>query len=162
MSWKYFFCVVILENILIVCILFPFIHNFSNEFQKVTVERDLYEHVRVLCFVPCSDNTVNDKAIHVMNTWGKHCNKLIFFTDKEHTGFPTVGLGIPYHGKHDLTMKMFSSLFYLYEHHLNDYDWFMKADTDSYVIIENLRFMLANYTTSKPIYFGQYLKVSHK
>ena len=38
-------------------------------------------------------------------------------------------------------------------------DWFMKADDDTYVIVENLRSMLESYNSSQPIYFGRKFKI---
>lgn len=38
---------------------------------------------------------------------------------------------------------------------MDDADWFLKADDDSYVIMENLRTMLHPYPADMPIFFGR-------
>ena len=46
-------------------------------------------------------------------------------------------------------------MFYLPNHYFrNEADWFLKADDDTYTVVENLRHMLEPYNTSKPWYFG--------
>ena len=41
-----------------------------------------------------------------------------------------------------------------YEEFYDKIDWVMKADDDTYVILENLRFLLSDYNSSDPIWFG--------
>ena len=94
-----------------------------------------------------------------MNTWGKHCNKLLFFTKSYHTGFPAVGLGIEDTGSYDLAGKIMKGLYHLYKYHLRDYDWFVKADTDTYLIAENLRYFLKDHEPTEAVYFGHHFKV---
>ena len=47
---------------------------------------------------------------------------------------------------------------YVYDHHFSEFDWFMKADDDTFVIIENLKALLVDYDSDSPIHFGHHFK----
>ncbi|KAK3696201.1 hypothetical protein RRG08_027644 [Elysia crispata] len=123
-----------------------------------TVARELKDKVRVLVWVMTSPQNLQKKAQIVKDTWGRRCNKIIFFSSETNKDFPTVGLNVS-EGREHLTAKTMQGFRYIYEHHFNDADWFMKADDDTYVIIENLRYFLSEQNTSHPIYFGHHFKV---
>lgn len=119
--------------------------------------KKLEKQVRVLCWVMTSPQNLDKKAIHVKKTWAHRCNKLIFISSVTNNSFPTVGLEVD-EGREHLTAKTMKAFKYVYEHHLNDADWFMKADDDTFVILENLRYFLSSYSSEEPVYFGHHFK----
>lgn len=52
------------------------IHTFDNNF----VANQLYNEVKVLCWIMTCPADHQQKAIHIMRTWGKRCNKLLFMS----------------------------------------------------------------------------------
>lgn len=117
----------------------------------------LYKRVRVLCWVMTGPANLQKKARHVKNTWSRHCNILLFMSSVDDPDFPAVGLGTK-EGRDQLYWKTIRAFHYVLEKHGNDADWFYKADDDTYVVVDNLRWLLANYSPDEPIYFGRRFK----
>lgn len=131
-------------------------HELHHLGEGVEAER-LMQTVRVVCWVMTRPETHEKKAVHVKATWGKRCNKLIFMSSQNDDNLGAIDLGVG-DGRDHLWGKTKAAFKYLYDHHLSDYDWFFKADDDTYTVMENMRYMLSSYDPSFPIYFGSRFK----
>lgn len=153
-------------------------HEGAHAHENKTLAKQLHNDVRVLCWIMTSPKNHQKKARHVKRTWGSRCNKILFMSsvhgnkDFYHYFHIQINLiivmfysmniddeidsvALPVkEGRNNLWAKTKEAFKYIYEHHLNDADWFLKADDDTYVIMENLRYMLYPYSASYPIYFG--------
>lgn len=119
----------------------------------------LEKTVRVLCWILTGPQNLDKKAIHIKNTWGRRCNTLLFMSSVRNDSFPTVGLNVS-EGRNHLTAKTMEAFRYVYENHLGDADWFLKADDDTYVILENLRHFLSDKDCTKPVFYGHHFSPS--
>ncbi|XP_030386717.1 glycoprotein-N-acetylgalactosamine 3-beta-galactosyltransferase 1 [Scaptodrosophila lebanonensis] len=121
----------------------------SNESLAQTMERE----VRVLCWVLTTPEYHKSRAVHILRTWGRRCNKIYFMTSQPDDELETIVLTKP--DKYEVLWGKTKEAFtYLYEHKRHEADWFMKADDDTFVFVENLRYMLYPYSPDIPIYFG--------
>ncbi|CAN9516127.1 unnamed protein product [Ophioblennius macclurei] len=117
----------------------------------------LYRKVRVLCWVMTGPYNLESKARHVKATWSRHCNLVVFMSSVDDPDFPAVGLGTG-EGRDQLYWKTIRAFHYVHEHHLDEADWFLKADDDTFVVVDNLRWLLSNHTPQQPVYFGKRFK----
>ncbi|XP_016936808.3 glycoprotein-N-acetylgalactosamine 3-beta-galactosyltransferase 1 [Drosophila suzukii] len=123
--------------------------NDSNE----TLAEQLYREVRILCWVLTTPKYHKTRAVHVLRTWGKRCNKIYFMTSEPDDELPTVVLTKP--DKYEVLWGKTKEAFtHIHEQMRDQADWFLKADDDTYVFLENLRYMLYPYSPETSIYFG--------
>ncbi|KAG9340261.1 hypothetical protein JZ751_021704 [Albula glossodonta] len=121
------------------------------------VADELYHKVRILCWVMTGPSNLQKKARHVKATWSRHCNLVVFMSSEEDRDFPTVGLGTG-EGRDQLYWKTIRAFHYVLKNHGDEADWFLKADDDTFVVVDNLRWVLANHTPEEPVYFGKRFK----
>nr|XP_023027598.1 glycoprotein-N-acetylgalactosamine 3-beta-galactosyltransferase 1-like [Leptinotarsa decemlineata] len=135
-------------------------HNDNDTFHKMTntdLADALYKEVKILCWVMTGPENHEKKAKHVKATWGKRCNILLFMSSQEDKTLPAIALPVG-EGRNNLWAKTKEAFKYVFQNYFDEADWFMKADDDTYVIVENLRYMLLGIDTQKPIYFGARFK----
>jgi hypothetical protein len=99
--------------------------NLYNE----TLSKILYDKVKILCMIMTHPKNHRTKAIHIQNTWGKRCNKLVFISSEKDLVLDTIVLPMK-ETRDALWNKTRTSFLYLYDHFRHDYDFFMKADDD--------------------------------
>lgn len=100
------------------------------------------------------------KADFMKNAWAKCCDnfKLVLLFNNDTRGIAEIdhvlqppGLLVDAYNK--LTDKVFYTLKYVYSVY-SDYDWYLKADDDTFVFVDNLKWFLSQKNASKPITFG--------
>lgn len=103
------------------------------------------------------------RGVAVQNTWSRRCHHSIFFYSNVSANCPnhticnvsnSVGLDVP-EGRDHLTGKTMEGLKYCYKMFGLSVDWYLKADDDVYIFMENLLKVLSWYNSSSPKYIGQ-------
>lgn len=114
---------------------------------------------RILCWILTSPANHKRRAIHVHETWGRRCDRLLFMTTRADPQLDgAVVLNLTAEGRDHLWLKTKAAFTYVYKHHLDEAEWFLKADDDTYIVVENLRKMLGEYNSKQLIHFGHRFK----
>ncbi|XP_050394357.1 glycoprotein-N-acetylgalactosamine 3-beta-galactosyltransferase 1 [Patella vulgata] len=114
---------------------------------------------RIFCIIFTIPKNIM-KALAVKNTWAKRCDKYLFFSNTTNASLPMAALNMT-EGREFLPRKSRLAFEYAYEHYGSDFDWFLKADDDTYVIVENLRHHLKQFNPDEPVYVGKKFSTHH-
>lgn len=132
------------------------IHHKKEEDGQIidtTVADKLRDEVRILCWVLTVPDYHLEKAIHVKNTWSSRCNDFLIMSTKRDSGIGTVALNVTESSEY-VWGKTKEAFKYIHRYHLNNIDWVLKVEDDTYVVVENLRYMLYQYSPDDLVHFG--------
>ena len=125
---------------------------------------------RVLCLILTIPENLATRARAVNATWGARCDGYFFITElplhqltfdvlRLAQQLPIAPINNIKPGYLHLTQKTTLAFLFAYEHYAKEFDWFLKADDDTYVLMEHLRDFLSTQNTSTPVTFGYNFKV---
>ena len=122
---------------------------------------------RLLCMVLTTPDNYLTKAVHVQATWGRRCDTLLFISSSEKglvSWFitPKVGSNFPVreltgvYGRKNLWSKVKLGLTLVWRDYVGQFDFLIKADDDTFLIVENLRHLLHEMSPDDPLILGHH------
>ncbi|XP_033243416.1 glycoprotein-N-acetylgalactosamine 3-beta-galactosyltransferase 1 [Drosophila miranda] len=116
----------------------------------------LYDDIRILCMIPYNYNHPST-AKYVKRTWGRHCNVLLFVSGDIDDELEPYVPGI---NETDNWTLVHRGLLHAFEAYKDEANWFLKVEDSSFVVLENLRYMIHSkkFVPTTPIYFGHELE----
>ncbi|XP_030378100.1 chondroitin sulfate synthase 1 [Scaptodrosophila lebanonensis] len=115
------------------------------------------QHNLVFVGVMTAKNFIEGRARAVYDTWGKEVPGRIAFFSSEGSfsdELPVVGLK-NVDDRYPPQKKSFMMLYYMYEHFIDRFEWFIRADDDVYIEPDKLERFLRSIDSSKPQFIGQ-------
>lgn len=134
--------------------------NSENESRPKTLEEELGPVMKRPLFVGVvtSKQLLWSRGMAINDTWGHQLGSNILFFSSEHTQSPPNLPVVSLPGTDDTyppQKKVYRMLKYMYDHFINNYNWFMRADDDLYVRVDRLIEFLNSLDPSTDLYIGQ-------
>ncbi|XP_058814982.1 chondroitin sulfate synthase 1 isoform X1 [Topomyia yanbarensis] len=118
---------------------------------------DNSQHNLVFVGVMTAKDFLQSRAKAVYDTWGKNIpGRIAFFSSEESIAdyLPLVALkGVD--DRYPPQKKSFMMLHYMYEHYIDKFEWFARADDDVFIRTDKLEQFLRSIDSSKPQFIGQ-------
>jgi glycoprotein-N-acetylgalactosamine 3-beta-galactosyltransferase len=118
---------------------------------------------KILCAIYTHSIVHKTTLPPVHNTWAKRCDKVIYMTgpklpnQDDDPEMPFVYLNIT-DDYQRITLKTLKTMEYIYDNLMNDFDWLVRANDDTFIIMEHLRLFLANKCADEKVIYGKLLR----
>lgn len=173
---KRFLTKVITYSLILSAIVFIIFANyFSNTlkylktYQRLTFNLFQFKahEPTILCLIlTTKNNLLNKRTQTVYDTWAHKCDDHKFIllipgkqvntrVEEKMNNFTLLQperLLVDSYGK--LSDKVFNMFIDAYNHNINQFDWFLKADDDTFVFVDNLRTFLSTKNSTYPFTYG--------
>ncbi|CAJ0931858.1 unnamed protein product, partial [Mesorhabditis belari] len=115
---------------------------------------DAYRNTSLLCLIHTATPSHETRAHTILRTWAPRCDEFLFFTDSQmspeipHVYWPEL------HTRDHSWEKIRKVFNYVAEKYPRKFDWYLRADDDAYIVVDNLRAFLSKHSPNVPHYFG--------
>lgn len=127
--------------------------EIQSPYVDTNIADELKTSVRILCLILTTEARLKTRAKTVNTTWARRCNSHYFVANTDSTSQDIIHTDYE-EKRQNVVYKVEFAMKYIYDNKINNFDWLLKADDDTYVIVENLRFLLQQYDRNKPGYIG--------
>uniref|UniRef100_A0A0N4ZQ99 N-acetylgalactosaminide beta-1,3-galactosyltransferase n=1 Tax=Parastrongyloides trichosuri TaxID=131310 RepID=A0A0N4ZQ99_PARTI len=125
----------------------------SPEAKKLPLKGDIY------CFVMTTKRYHEDRMIAINNTWIRRCDHGVIYTDSNNIdkNVPFIDLfkNLPKEFNHPF-WRTIIALQYSFTKISNKFNWYLKTEDDTFIIIEHLKKLLKKYDYNKGYYMEFY------
>lgn len=136
----------------------PYEQTMPSEPKKVFrakyVSTELGMRERLFVGVLTSKNTINSLAVAVNRTISHHLDPVVFFTGSHSRKVPH-GMLVVSHGDERQIWNMFQTVRYVYEHFINEYDWFYFVQDDTYTEADRVKALVGHLSMDRELYMGR-------
>ncbi|KAI6243165.1 hypothetical protein M3Y99_00140100 [Aphelenchoides fujianensis] len=110
----------------------------------------------IFCVIHTTASAHETRLATILRTWARHCDEKLVFTDAPllnrpdvpHVYFPTMAT------RSHSWEKIRRVFRYIHESVGDRFDWILRADDDSYVVMENARRLAAEFDPQRPLVLG--------
>ncbi|KAL3310708.1 hypothetical protein Ciccas_010721 [Cichlidogyrus casuarinus] len=134
------------------------IKNKTKIYKNSKVSFVMFSCAALMCFILSQPSNIG-KAKIVNSTWAPLCDGYVFVLGNATLpGLPSLNLPIV-DSRRNLVFKTSSTILHMHKYFGHKYDFFLKADDDTYVLVNNLRYFMRDLDPEKKTIAGRHAKV---